>query len=332
MSERVNSSMQAVVCHEFGPVSELCVEQVATPEPKDHEVLIQVEACGVNFPDALLVQGLYQVKPERPFIPGVEVAGTVVKTGAKVSHLAIGQRVAAVTQLGGYAAFVAIAATQVMPIPDFLPSPEAAGLITAHATAHHALKQRAALAPGETLVVTGAAGGTGLAAVQIGKAMGARVIAVCSSEEKLALARENGADELVNYSQVDLKEAINDLTGGKGADVVYECVGGATFNTLSRCMAWQGRLLVVGFASGEIPSLPVNLTLVKGYSVVGVFWGVFTQKQPKVFVQNMQELIGWYAEKKVKVVIDDTLPLNAVSEALQKLTERQVKGKLILTP
>ena len=332
MSDSINTSMQAVVCHEFGPVSDLRVEQVSIPDPRDNEVLIQVEACGVNFPDALLVQGLYQVKPERPFIPGVEVAGTVIKTGANVSHINVGQRVAAVSQLGGYAAFVAIAAGQVMPIPDFLPSPEAAGLITAHATAHHALKQRASLMPGETLVVTGAAGGTGLAAVQIGKAMGARVIAVCSSEEKLELARANGADELVNYAQVDLKEAINTLTEGKGADVVYECVGGDTFNTLSRCMAWEGRLLVVGFASGSIPSLPVNLTLVKGYSVVGVFWGVFTQKQPKVFIENMQELIGWYAQKKVKVVIDDTLPLTAVSDALQKLTDRQVKGKLILTP
>lgn len=325
-------TMQAVQCHEFGPVSDLTVEAIALPEPGPHEVRIQANACGVNFPDALLVQGQYQLTPDFPFTPGCEVAGIISAVGDKVQHLSVGQKVAAVCQLGGFAEQVVVPAQQVMPLPDFIDMIEAAALITAHATAHHALKQRAGLQPGETLVVTGAAGGTGLAAVQIGKAMGARVIAVCSSEAKLALAKENGADAGINYSQNDLKEELKRLTDGKGADVVYECVGGDTFDTLSRSMAWEGRLLVVGFASGKIPKMPVNLALVKGYSLVGVFWGVFTQKSPKVFMQNMQELLTWYQQNKVKVVIDSTYTLGNVSQALQKLNDRAVMGKLVLLP
>lgn len=332
MSSSEISTMQAVQCHQFGPVSDLSVESISLPQPGPHEIRIQTHACGVNFPDALMVQGKYQLTPDFPFTPGCEVAGTVSAIGDKVRHFSVGQKVAAVCQLGGFAEYVVVPAQQVLPVPDFIDMKEAAALITAHATAHHALKQRAAIQPGETLVVTGAAGGTGLAAVQIGKAMGARVIAVCSDDAKLALAKENGADEGINYSQNDLKEELKRLTNGKGADVVYECVGGATFDTLSRSMAWEGRLLVVGFASGTIPKLPVNLALVKGYALVGVFWGVFTQKSPEIFMQNMQELLGWYQQNKVKVVIDSTYSLEEVSDALQKLTDRAVKGKLVLLP
>ncbi|WP_026294461.1 NADPH:quinone oxidoreductase family protein [Salinimonas chungwhensis] len=324
--------MQAVVCHEFGPLTDLKIEETAIPSIKDNEVLIDVEAAGVNFPDALIVQGLYQLQPDTPFTPGCEVAGVVVKTGSKVSHLTPGQRVVGVCQIGGYAEQVAINAAQVLPLPDFINVEEAAALITAHATAHHALKQRANLQSGETLVVTGAAGGTGLAAVQIGKAMGARVIAVCSSEEKLALARQHGADEGINYTQEDLKESVKKLTNGNGADVCYECVGGDSFDAMSRAMGWGGRLLVVGFASGKIPKLPVNLTLVKGYAVVGVFWGVFTQKSPQVFAQNMQELMQWYQQEKVKVVIDKQFSLTDAAQALQYMTDRKVMGKVILKP
>jgi NADPH2:quinone reductase len=234
--------------------------------------------------------------------------------------------------LGGYAQKVACPATHVLPIPDEIPDEEAAALVTAHATAHHALKQRANIQPGETLLVTGAAGGTGLAAVQIGKLMGAKVIAVCSTQEKLDVAKENGADILSNYTEVDLKTTIKEVTEGKGVDVVYECVGGDTFNACSRAMAWNGRLLVVGFAGGTIPQFPVNLALVKGFSVMGVFWGSFTQHQPKDFAANMHELLGWYVQGKVKVVVDEVLPLEQAKDALNKVMNREVKGKMTLRP
>ena len=227
--------------------------------------------------------------------------------------------------MGGYAEKARIAATHVLPLPDAIHVNEGAALVTAHATAHHALKQRAKLQPGETLVVTGAAGGTGLAAVQIGKTMGAKVIAVCSTEEKLALAKEYGADVLINYKENDLKETLKEVTEGKGADVVYECVGGDTFHACSRSMAWEGRLLVVGFAGGEIPKFPVNLALVKGYSVMGVFWGAFTQHDPKGFAQNMQELLTWYVQGKVKVVVDEAVPLHQATQAMKKSDESRSK-------
>ncbi|NDV90680.1 zinc-binding dehydrogenase [Alteromonas sp. 345S023] len=324
--------MKAIVCEEFGPIENLACKDVADPTLKAGHVIVNVEAAGVNFPDGLLVQGLYQLKPDFPFIPGNEVAGTVADVGEGISHLTVGQRVIALSNLGGYAEKVLVPATHVMPLPDPIDVKEGAALVTAHATAHHALKQRAKLQEGETLVVTGAAGGTGLAAVQIGKIMGARVIAVCSTDEKLALAKEYGADVLINYQEQDLKTALKQATGGKGADVVYECVGGETFHACSRSMAWEGRLLVVGFAGGEIPKFPVNLSLVKGYSVVGVFWGSFTQHDPKGFAQNMQELLTWYVQGKVKVVVDEALPLNEATKAMAKVMNREVKGKMVITP
>ena len=293
---------------------------------------MDIKACGVNFPDGLLVQGLYQMKPPRPFIPGGEVAGVISQIGEGVSHLKVGMRVIALCMLGGYAEKVACPATHVLPIPDAIPDDEAAALVTAHATAHHALKQRAQIKPGETLLVTGAAGGTGLAAVQIGKLMGATVIAVCSTQEKLDVAKANGADILINYTDTDLKTAIKEVTDGKGVDVVYECVGGDAFHACSRSMAWNGRLLVVGFASGTIPEFPINLCLVKGYSVVGVFWGSFTQHQPKDFAANMHELLMWYVQGKVKVIVDGVVPLEHAKDALNKVMGREVKGKMSLRP
>lgn len=324
--------MKAIVCEEFGPIENLTCKEVADPEVKPGHVIVNVEAAGVNFPDGLLVQGLYQLQPDFPFIPGNEVAGTVAEVGEGVKHLTVGQRVIALSNLGGYAEKVVVPATHAMPLPDAIDVNEGAALVTAHATAHHALKQRAKLQAGETLVVTGAAGGTGIAAVQIGKIMGAKVIAVCSTEEKLALAKEYGADVLINYQQQDLKTALKEATGGKGADVVYECVGGDTFHACSRSMAWEGRLLVVGFAGGEIPKFPVNLSLVKGYSVVGVFWGSFTQHDPKGFADNMQELLTWYVQGKVKVVVDEALPLAQATKAMAKVMNREVKGKMVITP
>jgi NADPH2:quinone reductase len=324
--------MKAILCKSFAPVSELMFEEVDSPIAAKGEVVITVAGAGVNFPDSLLVQGLYQMKPELPFIPGTEVAGIISEIGEGVAHLKVGMRVIGICQLGGYAEKVAISYHQVMPIPDVIPLQEAAGLVTAHATAHHALKQRAQLQTGETLLVTGAAGGTGLAAVQIGKIMGATVIAVCSSDEKCEVAKQNGADITINYSENDLKETVKALTKGKGVDVVYECVGGDTFHACTRVMAWSGRLLVVGFAGGEIPKFPVNLALVKGFSVMGVFWGSFTQHQPQDFMMNMKELLTWYAQGKVKVVVDEAFGLKHAVDAINKVTSRAVKGKVILVP
>ncbi|MEP7704699.1 NADPH:quinone oxidoreductase family protein [Paraglaciecola sp. 25GB23A] len=324
--------MKAIVCNEFAPVEELQYIDVPDPVAKKGEVVVDIKACGVNFPDGLLVQGLYQMKPPRPFIPGGEVAGVISQIGEGVSHLKVGMRVIALCMLGGYAEKVACPATHVLPIPDAIPDDEAAALVTAHATAHHALKQRAQIKPGETLLVTGAAGGTGLAAVQIGKLMGATVIAVCSTQEKLDVAKANGADILINYTDTDLKTAIKEVTDGKGVDVVYECVGGDAFHACSRSMAWNGRLLVVGFASGTIPEFPINLCLVKGYSVVGVFWGSFTQHQPKDFAANMHELLMWYVQGKVKVIVDGVVPLEHAKDALNKVMGREVKGKMSLRP
>lgn len=324
--------MKAIVCEKFAAVEELQYKDVEIPKAKAGEVVIDVSAIGVNYPDGLLVQGLYQMKPPFPFIPGNEVAGVISEIGEGVKHLKLGQRVIGLGMLNGYAEKIALNAQMAMPLPDAIPDDEAAGLITAHATAHHALKQRAQLKAGETLVVTGAAGGTGLAAVQIGKAMGATVVAVCSNQEKLDIAKQNGADVLINYVENDLKTELKKLNNGKGVDVVYDVVGGDAFDACSRAMAWNGRLLVIGFASGTIPQFPVNLSLVKGYSVVGVFWGSFTMHEPKAFMENMLELMDWYVGGKVKVVVDETFPLKDTAKALNKVLNREVKGKVILTP
>jgi NADPH2:quinone reductase len=324
--------MKAIVCEAFGPIENLKYVEVPAPIPSAGQLLIDVKAAGVNFPDALLVRGEYQLKPQCPFIPGSEVAGVVSAIGAGVEKPHVGDRVMAVVPLGGFAEEVAAPANVVFPLPDGIPDIEAAGLLIAHGTAHHALKQRARLQAGETLVVTGAAGGTGLAAVQIGKAMGARVVAVCSSAEKLAVARANGADMLINSGEGDLKGAIKNACGARGADVAYDAVGGETFDALTRCMGWNGRLLVIGFASGGIPQFPVNLALVKGYSVVGVFWGGFTKHQPDEAAANARELLRWYQEGEVRVVVDSVLPLSNATAALQKIMGRKAIGKIVLRP
>jgi len=324
--------MKAIVCEAFGPVESLVFKEVENPTAGPHDVVIDIEAAGVNFPDSLIVQGSYQIHPSLPFTPGTEVAGTISAIGEQVKHLKLGQRVIGFCMLGGYAEKIAMNAATVIPLPDTIPMVEAAGLLTAHATAHHALRQRGDLRSGETLVVTGASGGTGLAAVQIGKAIGATVIAVCSSEEKLAIASANGADVLVNSSDTDLKAALKSATGGEGADVVYECVGGDVFKACLSNIAWAGRLLVIGFAGGDIPTIPTSLALVKGCSVVGVFWGTFTQKQPEDYAANMHELLDWYQEGQIKVVVDEVFSLQDTVAAINKLTSRQVMGKVIVKP
>ena len=322
--------MKAILCRQYGPIDGLAFEEIADPAVPEDGVVIRAEAIGVNFPDGLLVQGLYQLKPPTPFTPGMEVVGTIEAVGSKVSGRKPGDRVAGVAAIGTYAEKVAVPAAGVMPIPDGADAGEVTALICGYGTAHHALKQRGALQPGETLVVTGAAGLTGLAAIQIGKAMGARVIAVASSNEKRELCVENGADVALGYD--DLKDALKEATGGRGADVVFEVVGGEVFDACSRAMAWNGRLLIIGFASGTIPKLPVNLALVKGYSAVGVFWGDFTVREPQVFAANMRELMGWYASGRIRPVVERTYPLEQAAEALKHIHDRKAVGKIVLKP
>lgn len=325
--------MKAIVCEEFGPLSSLKYKDVTDPVPGKGQALLDIRATGVNFPDGLLVQGNYQVKPERPFIPGVEYCGIVSQVGEGVKNVKVGQKVICSNPAyGGFAEKVVVDARLLFPIPDDFPDIDAANIMCAHGTAHHALKQRAQLKKGENLVVLGAAGGTGLAAVQIGKAMGARVIAVCSTDEKLSVAKDSGADELINYATTDLKQALKNVTGGKGADVVYDAVGGDAFDVCSRSMARNGRLLVVGFASGRIPSLPVNLTLVKEYSVIGVFWGSFVAHEPMVFISNMKELFEWYQAGAVRLITDQVFPLSKAADAMSHVMSRHVKGKVVVVP
>ena len=325
--------MKAIVCEKFGPVEDLKYKDMPDPVAGPGQVLVNVKAAGVNFPEALMVQGLYQAKPNLPFIPGSEFSGTVSLLGQEVENFQVGDQVIGLSpNFGAFAEKIAINAQSLFSAPDGMPHRDGANILLAHGTAHHALKQRGRLQAGESLVVLGAAGGTGIAAVQIGKAMGARVIAACSTKGKLELAQANGADELIDYNKQDLKVAIKELTDGKGADVVYDPVGGEAFLACSRAMARKGRLLVIGFASGNIPSLPVNLPLVKEYAVVGVFWGSFVRNEPNVFASNLSELFRWYADKKVQLVIDKEFPLSETVNALKRLMRRQVKGKLVLFP
>lgn len=322
--------MKAIICREFGPPEKLRLEDIAPPKPEAGQVLIAVEACGVNFPDTLIIQGKYQFKPDFPFSPGGEVAGRVVEVGEGVSGFKPGDRVLAMTTWGGFAEMAVADAAAVTLIPDVMDFVTAAGFLITYGTSIHALKQRGRLKPGENLLVLGAAGGVGLTAVQIGKAMGARVIAAASSEDKLAFARENGADEVINYAEGGLKDKVKALTGGKGADVIYDPVGGDLFDEAMRCINWQGRLLVVGFASGRIPQLPVNLTLVKGCDVVGVFWGAFVTRNPKENAENNAQLLSWYTEGKIRPHIDHVYPLDQAVPALEAILARKVKGKIVL--
>jgi len=322
--------MKAIVCKEFGPLDDLVLEDLPDPVAGKGQIVIRVEAAGVNYPDGLLVQGLYQMKPDRPFTPGMEVAGVVEAVGEGVSNFSVGDRAAGKGGLGGYAEKVAMPASQCFAMPDGMDPADACALMVAYGTSHHALKQRGALKAGETLVVFGASGATGIAAVQIGKIMGARVIGVASTEEKRQLARDAGADEVIGYD--NLKDDVKHLTKGKGADVCYDVVGGEAFHAASRFMGRNGRLLVIGFAGGEIPKLQVNLTLVKEYSVVGVFWGNFTMHEPDVYAANMEELFGWYAEGKVKPLIEGQYPLADAPNVLKRVLGRGATGKIVLKP
>lgn len=322
--------MKAMLCKAFGPAETLVLEEVASPEAKKTEVLLEVHAAGVNFPDTLIIEGKYQFKPPFPFSPGGEAAGVVKSVGEKVGHLKVGDRVMALTGWGSFAEEVAVPGYNVMPIPANMDFPIAAAFGMTYGTSMHALKQRANLQPGETLLVLGASGGVGLAAVEIGKAMGARVIAAASSAEKLEVAKAAGADELINYNDSSLKDEVKRLTNGQGADVIYDPVGGDLFDAAIRSIAWNGRLLVVGFASGRIPELPVNLTLLKGAAVVGVFWGAFAQRQPQDNAANFQQLFAWYGEGKLKPLVSQTFPLPKAAEAIDTLGQRKAVGKVVV--
>ncbi len=322
--------MKAVLCKAFGPADSLVLEDIASPQPKGNEVLLDVHAAGVNFPDTLIIEGKYQFKPPFPFSPGGEAAGVVAAVGEKVGHLKVGDRVMALTGWGSFAEQVAVPGYNVMPIPKGMDFASAAAFGMTYGTSMHALKQRGNLQPGETLLVLGASGGVGLAAVEIGKALGARVIAAASSAEKLAVAKNAGADELINYSEGSLKDQLKTLTGGKGVDVIYDPVGGELFEEAFRSIAWNGRMLVVGFASGTIPSLPANLTLLKGASLVGVFWGSFAQRQPQDNAANFQQLFHWFAEGKIKPLVSQTFPLSQAGAAIDTLGQRRAVGKIVV--
>lgn len=322
--------MKAIVARDFAPLEALEYADWPEPQAGPGEVVIAAEAIGVNFPDGLLVQGLYQMKPEPPFVPGMEMAGPVVAVGEGVTSVKVGDRVATLGTLGAYAEKMAASAKTVFPLPDGVSFEDACALMCGYGTSHYALKQRGQLQPGETLCVLGASGLTGIAAVQIGKAMGATVIGVASTEEKRQIARDAGADIVLGYD--NLKDDLKKATEGKGVDVAFDPVGGDSFDALARSMAWGGRLLVIGFASGTIPKLPVNLTLVKGFSVVGVFWGAFTQREPKAYADNMGELLAWYANGKVKPVIEGVYPLADAPAILKRVLGRGATGKLVLKP
>lgn len=322
--------MKAVLCKAFGPAENLVLEEVASPEPKKNEIVLDVHAAGVNFPDTLIIEGKYQFKPPFPFSPGGEAAGVVAAVGEKITHVRPGDRVMALTGWGSFAEQVAVPGYNVMPIPKGIDFQSAAAFSMTYGTSMHALKQRGNLKAGETLLVLGASGGVGLAAVEIGKAMGAKVIAAASSAEKLAVAKAAGADELINYSESSLKEEIKRLTGGQGVDVIYDPVGGELFEEAFRSIAWNGRLLVVGFASGTIPSLPANLPLLKGASLVGVFWGSFAQRQPQDNLANFQQLFEWYAEGKLKPLVSQVFPLEKTAEAINALGQRKAVGKVVV--
>jgi NADPH:quinone reductase len=324
--------MKAVLCKVYGPPESLVIEDIEAPRPKKGQVVVAVKACGVNFPDTLIIQGKYQFKPPMPFTPGGEVAGIVKEVGEEVDTVEVGDRVIGFTSWGGFAGEVVVDAQALIPIPDAMDFNTAAAFEMTYGTAHYALKDRGQLQAGETLLVLGAAGGVGLAAVQIGKAMGARVIAAASTDAKLEVCRQQGADEVINYATEDLKTRVKDLSTGNGVDVILDPVGGEYSEAALRGMAWGGRFLVVGFTAGEIPRIPLNLTLLKSCSIVGVFWGPFTMREPKRNREYIQELLTWYEEGKIRPVVSAAYPLEQVADALNDMINRRVMGKVVLLP
>lgn len=323
--------MQAWLCENPVGIEALTWKTLPTPEPGPGQVLVRIKAASMNFPDILIVQNKYQMKPPLPFVPGSEYAGVVEALGEGVTHLSVGQRVACLSGTGGFGTHTLATAAMCMPLPDAMSFEDASAFIMTYATSHHALMDRAELKAGETLLVLGAAGGVGTAAIQIAKAAGAKVIAAASTDEKCALCTQIGADITINYARENLREALKVHTNGQGPNVIYDPVGGDLAEPAFRSIAWRGRYLVVGFASGPIPALPWNLTLLKGASLVGVFWGDFARREPKANADMLAELAHWYLQGKIKPVIDRVLPMQELMAAYAHMGSRGVKGKIVLT-
>ena len=324
--------MKALLCTHFGPPDELEFLDVPSPVPDAGQVVVGVKAASVNFPDVLIIENKYQFKPPLPFSPGSELAGVVKAVGPGVTHVQPGDRVMAFTTYGAFAEEVALDGFRVLPMPEGMEFGTAAALLLTYGTMDHALRDRGSVKAGETVLVLGAAGGIGIASIEIAKALGARVIACASTEEKLAVCRTHGADDLIDYSTDDLRERIKTLTGGGGVDVIVDPVGGPFTEPALRSIAWRGRLLVVGFAAGEIPRIPLNLTLLKGCAIVGVFWGDFLRREPAAFAESIAQLGEWYRSGKLKPHISATFPLERAADAIKLMAARKVIGKVVVTP
>ena len=323
--------MKELVCKAYGPPEKMVIEERDDPIPGDGEVLVDIKAAGINFPDVLLIAGTYQIKVPPPFVAGNEVAGVVEAVGNGVSNFKPGDRVIATPTSGGFAEKCVLHEKLCLPLPDAMTFEQGAGFTVTYATSYHAFKQSTQIKPGESVLVLGAAGGVGITAVEIAKAMGAKVIAAASSEEKLAFAREAGADETINYSEQPLKETVKSLTGGKGVDVVYDPVGGDLAHQAFRSLAWHGRYLVIGFASGDIPNFPINIALLKEASVTGVWWGTWAKHNPKESFQNMMELAGMVGRGELTPRVTESYPLEQFTKAFGAITERRAMGKVVLT-
>jgi len=324
--------VKALLCREYGPIERLTVEEIPSPRAGANEVVVEVKASSLNFPDTLLVQGRYQVKPELPFSPGMELAGIVKEVGSGVRGARTGDRVIAAPGRGGFAQECVVAADRLSSLPAGMDFETGAAFLLTYCTSLHALQDCGNLKRAETLAVLGAAGGVGSSAIEIGKAMGAKVIAAASGDDKLAFCKQLGADETIDYEHSDLRQRLLDLTGGKGADVVYDPVGGAYTEAALRATAWRGRLLVIGFASGAIPEVKLNQLLLKERSVIGVYWGEWTQRDPEGQRRNVEQLAGWFAEKQIRPVVSERVSLEDAPAAMLRLLQRKVKGKVVVVP
>lgn len=324
--------MKAVVCNKLGPPENLAIEDIPEPNPGTGEVRIRIASAGINFPDTLQIEGRYQFKLDPPFTPGAEVAGTIDAIGEGVNTRKVGDPVAAFLTCGGYAEKAIVAATATIPLPQQMNLADAGGFPLVYGTVIYALKQRGELRSGETLLVLGASGGVGLAAVQVGKLMGARVIAAASTADKRQLCLDHGADAVIDYANKSLKDELKSLTNKRGADVIFDPVGDRYARDCLSCLAWKGRWLIIGFAGGEIPKIPTNLLLLKGAAAVGVFWGDFTQREPEVNAANYRQLFEWVIQGQIKPVVSRHYPLEQAGQALRDMLERRVTGKVVLTP
>jgi NADPH2:quinone reductase len=323
--------MRAIICKAFGSTDDLVIEELDDPSPASGQILVDIHAAGLNFPDILVIAGQYQLKTPPPFIPGNEAAGVVSAVGDGVTRFSIGDKVIVMLRGGAFAEKCAVDENLVFPLPDQLSFEQGAGFSITYCTSYHALKQSANLQPGETLLVLGAAGGVGTTAIEIGKAMGARVIAAASNDEKLQFAKSVGADDLVNYTDDSLNDAVKEITDGAGADIVYDPVGGELAQQALRATAWHGRYLVVGFASGEIPKFPANLPLLKEASIVGVWWGTWSAKNPRDQMQNLQEMAAMIGKGRLNPKVTAEYSLEQFREAFRSISERKVKGKIVFT-